>query len=82
MLGYGTEIKAYRLYDIECQRVFFSHDVVFNEATIGFEQESVGKDSDTEYVQLECLNEQHNSESSHEKEEQESPQIEEPEVTL
>ena len=34
----------------------------------GFEQESVIKDSDTKYVQLVCLNEQHNSESSHEEE--------------
>ena len=60
----------------------FSHDVVFNEAKIGFEEESVSKDSDNEYVPLECSNEQHNNESSHEEEEQESPQIEEPEVAL
>ena len=60
----------------------FSHDVVFNEAKIGFEQESVSKDSDTEYVQLEFSNEQHNSESFHKEKEQESPQIEELEVTL
>ena len=61
---------------------FFSRDVVFNKAKIGFEQESINKDSDTEFVPLECSNEQHNSECSHEEEEQESPQIEEPEVTL
>ena len=82
MLGYGAEIKAYQLYDTEWDRVFFSRDVVFNEAKIGFEHESVSKDSDTEYVQLECSDEQYNSESSHEEEEQESSQIEEPDVTL
>ena len=82
MLGYGTEIKAYRLYDTESDRVFFSCNVVFNEAKIRFEHESVNKYSDTEYVQLECSNEQYNSESSHEDEEQESSQIEEPDVTL
>ena len=83
MLGYGTEIKAYRLYNIEWDRVFFSRDVVINEAKIGFEHESVSKDSNTEYVQLECSNEHYmyNSESSHEEEEQESSQIEEPDVT-
>ena len=69
MLGYGTEIKAYQLYDIEQERVFLIYDVVFNEAKIGFEQESVRKDSDAGYVQLECSNEQNNSESSHEEEE-------------
>ena len=82
MLGYGTDIKAYQMYDIEWDRVFFSRDVVFNEAKIGFGHESVSKDSDTEFGQLECSNEQYNSESFHEEEEQESSQIEEPDVTL
>ena len=81
MLGYGTETKAYRLYDIERQRVFFSRDVVFNESKRGFEKESVSKDSDTEYVQLECSNEDH-GESSHKEDEQESPQQETPDVIL
>ena len=76
MLRFGTEIKAYQLYDIEHDRVFFSCDVVVNEANIGFEHESVSKDSNTEYVQLECSVEQYNSESSHEEEEKESSQIE------
>ena len=50
--------------------------MVFNEVKIGLEQESVSMDSDTEYVQLECSNEQHNSESFHEEaeKEEESPQ--------
>ena len=36
MLGHGTETKAYRLYDIERERVIFSHDVAFNETRTGF----------------------------------------------
>ena len=82
MLGYGTETKAYRLYDIERERVILSRDVVFNETRTGFEKESVNKDSDIEYVQLECSNEEQNNESFHEEEEQESPQVEEPDVIL
>ena len=54
--------------------------MVFNE-TKRFEKESISQDSDTGYVQLECSNEDHN-ESVHEEEEQESPQIGEPDVIL
>ena len=81
MLGYGTETKAYRLYDIERQRVIFSRDVIFNESKTGFEKEPVSKDSDTEYVQLECSNENH-GESSHEEGKQESTQQEIPDIIL
>ena len=28
-LGYGTEVKGYRLYDLSKRRVFYSRDVVF-----------------------------------------------------
>ena len=45
-------------------------------------EESVNKDSDIEYVQLECSDEEHNNESFHEKEEQKFPQVEEPDVIL
>lgn len=76
MLGYGTETKAYRLYDVEREKVFLSRDVVFNETKNGIEKESVHKDSDTGRVQLECSSEEDHSESSHEEEEQESPQEE------
>ena len=81
MLGYGTETKAYRLYDTERQRVFFSHDVVFNESKEGSEKEPVSKDSDTEYVQLECSNEDNNG-NSHEEDQQEPQQQGSPIVTL
>ena len=62
MLGYGTEIKTHRLYDIEREEVFFSIDVVFNESKNGF-METKGSDTDTKCVQLECLNEESHSES-------------------
>ena len=34
MLGYGTEVKGYRLYDPNSQRAFFSRDVIFEESRI------------------------------------------------
>ena len=70
MLGYGTETKAFRLYDIEREKVIFSRDVVFNETRNGIEKEPVNDESDVRYVQFECSND----ESSHEEEEQESRQ--------
>ncbi len=39
MLGYGTETKAYRLYDIEREKIIFSRDVVINK-TIENEQDT------------------------------------------
>ena len=81
MLGYGTETKAYRFYDIE-REVFFSRSVVFNETKNGIEKEPVSNDSDTRCVQLECSLEQNHSESSHEEEEQESPQEEDSDTGL
>ena len=55
MLGYGTETKAYRLYDVERKKVLYSRDMIFNEAASG-KEEIVNKTSDIRYVQLECLN--------------------------
>lgn len=34
-LGYSTETKGYRLYDMNHERVFFSRDVIFNELDTG-----------------------------------------------
>ena len=76
MLGYGTETKAYRLYDIERKKVFFSRDVVFNENVNGIEKESVSNDSDTRFVQIKCSDEEDHTESFNEEEEQESLQEE------
>lgn len=34
-LGYGTEVKGYRLYDQQRRRVIYSRDVLFNESKVG-----------------------------------------------
>ena len=57
MLGYGTETKAYQLYDVERKKVLYSRDVIFNEAASG-KEEAMNKTSDIRYVQLECLNDE------------------------
>ena len=57
MLGYGTETKAYRLYDVEREKVLYSRDVIFNEAASG-KEEAMNKTSDIRYVQLKCLNDE------------------------
>ena len=82
MLGYGTETKAYRLYDIERKKVFFSRDVVFNENVNGIEKESVSNDSDTRFVQIKCSDEEDHTESFNEEEEQESLQEEDSDTGL
>ena len=46
MLGYGTETKAHRLYDIEREKVFFICDVVFSESKNGF-METKSSDANT-----------------------------------
>ena len=40
-LGYGSEVKAYRLYNLEKERVFHSRDVIFNERQSGLQKEEV-----------------------------------------
>ena len=39
LVGYGTEVKGYRLYDPSSRKVFYSRDVRFNESEIGYEKE-------------------------------------------
>ena len=41
LIGYGTEVKGYRLYDPDREKVFFSRDVSFNEVEVGFKESSV-----------------------------------------
>ena len=36
LIGYGTEVKGYRLHDPNCDRILFSRDVKFNETEFGF----------------------------------------------
>ena len=40
LIGYGTEVKGYRLYDPDREKVFFSRDVKFNESEVGLKKES------------------------------------------
>ena len=76
MLGYGSETKAYQLYDIEQEKVVLSCDVIFNKSKKGIKKESVSKDlnSDHEVVQIECSNEDQNKNTE---EDLESLQVEE-----
>ena len=39
LVGYGTEVKGYRMYDPSKTKVFFSRDVRFNENRSGLEKE-------------------------------------------
>ena len=40
LIGYGTEVKGYRLYDPD-REVFFSRDVNFNESEVGLKESGV-----------------------------------------
>ena len=56
LLGYGTAVKGYRLYDIEERKVFFSRDVVFDESKTGIEQEQVTESEKLVNIDLICDN--------------------------
>ena len=50
-LGYSANVKAYRLYDCDCQKIIHSRDVIFDEFKLGVENNSeslVEKETDTE----------------------------------
>ena len=51
LLGYGTETKGYRLYDIQRQKVIYSHDVLFDESRRGIQEEPEAKNGD-KYIEL------------------------------
>ncbi len=40
LVGYGCEVKGYRLYDPDRKKVFLSRDVKFNDYETGFKKES------------------------------------------
>ena len=42
-VGYGTDVKGYRLYDMQRSRVIFSRDVLFDEKHFGFEENEKNK---------------------------------------
>lgn len=44
-IGYGTNVKGYRLYDQEKKRAFFSRDVKFDEADLGYKVKSMERES-------------------------------------
>jgi hypothetical protein len=57
LLGYGTETKAYRLYDPQNSRVIYSRDVKFNESEFGIEKELPGNEFQADkHVTLELSN--------------------------
>jgi len=58
-LEYGTETKAYQLYDLERKKVFFSQDVLFDELRSGIDDDSQPQksESETKVIQLDCLSE-------------------------
>lgn len=57
LLGYGTEMKDYRLYDPQRQKVFYSRDVIFNEHECGLEKEFCQPEGER-YVKLELSNDE------------------------
>ena len=50
--GYGTATKGYQLYDINYKRVFYSHDVVFDEGKSGFEKEETNETDNSVAIEL------------------------------
>ena len=56
LVGYGEEMKGYRLYDRNKRRICFSRDVSFNESDCGIELD-VTPSGGNHYVELELLNE-------------------------
>ncbi len=57
LIGYGTEVKGYRLYNPSTGKVFFSRDVKFNEDQIGIEKEIHSVESDAQkFFELDMSN--------------------------
>ncbi len=54
-LGYGTETKGYRLYDLKKAKVFYSRDVIFNESERAVEEPERDKEGAAKhYVEFDC----------------------------
>ena len=43
LLGYGTETKGYRLYDVDGERILYSCNVVFEENKMGIGKEEISE---------------------------------------
>ena len=53
LLGYGTETKGYRLYDLRHAKVLYSRDVIFNESSRGIEEPNEEeKKNETPYAEF------------------------------
>ena len=52
LLGYGSETKGYRLYNLKRLKVFYSRDVLFCESERGFEKERSVQER--RYVEIDC----------------------------
>lgn len=59
LVGYGSEVKGYRLYDPDRKKVFFSRDVRFNESEVGFKESDV-----VEPVELEVDDSSHTADGA------------------
>ncbi|KAK3735648.1 hypothetical protein QZH41_001075 [Actinostola sp. cb2023] len=55
-LGYGTDTKAYRLFDVERQRVIYSRDVKFDEGAFGILQKDKPDGTVIKLVDVELSN--------------------------
>ncbi|KAK3719576.1 hypothetical protein QZH41_006798 [Actinostola sp. cb2023] len=55
-LGYGTDTKAYRLFDVERQRVIYSRDVKFDEGAFGILQKDKPDGTVIKFVDVELSN--------------------------
>ena len=58
-LGYGNNVKGYRLYDKGKCKVFYSRDVIFNETKSGGDQQETktNEEMQQETVEMECNDE-------------------------
>ena len=48
LLGYGTNVKGYRLYCPQERRIIYSRDVVFNETKYGLKKEQMENESEAD----------------------------------
>ena len=62
LLGYGTETKGYRLYDLQSSRVMYSRDVKFNGSEFSFEKNPDNEVQADKRVTLELSSEKEESE--------------------
>ena len=77
LLGYGTERKGYRLYDLRRERIFYSRDAVFDESSRGIEKEqSVPERNSERCVELDFHDdEKHEADKEHTAEEGAEPVV-------